>query len=115
MAVAVAWAGTAARMVKAWRHFSFLTKRKENALVGFCFVKIMVLAYAIARILKRVKTAARRRATFWRILLCWQCRQDLAQAVMSLARPSQTNLEDTIHWEASLPGCKILNERKSLF
>ncbi len=30
------------------------------------------------------------------------------QSLMSLARPLQTNLEDTIRWEASLPGCEML-------
>jgi hypothetical protein len=45
----------------------------------------------------------------WRwILACWQWRQAHIQAVMSLGSPLQTNLEDTIRREASLPGCEIL-------
>jgi hypothetical protein len=30
------------------------------------------------------------------------------QAVMSVASPLQTNLENTIHWQARLPRCEIL-------
>jgi hypothetical protein len=37
-----------------------------------------------------------------------QCRQDFAQLVTSLTRQRQTNLEDTRHREASLPGWEML-------
>ncbi len=52
-----------------------------------------------------------KRAWRW-VLDCWQLRQDLAQVLMSLERPRQTNLEEIICWEASLPGCEILCKLK---
>jgi hypothetical protein len=52
----------------------------------------------------------------WRrwILLRWQCRQDFAQLVTFLARPCQTNLEDTRHREASFPGWEMLCKCKKM-
>jgi hypothetical protein len=53
----------------------------------------------------------------WRwILLHWQCRQDFAQLVTSLARLRQTNLEDTRRQEASLPEWEMLCKcKKNVF
>ncbi len=56
----------------------------------------------------------RRQVLPW-ILPCWQCMQDLAQLVMSLESPSQTNLEDVRWREASLPGWEILCKCKKTF
>jgi hypothetical protein len=52
----------------------------------------------------------------WRwILACWQWRQACDQAVMSLASPLQTNLEDTLRQEVSLQDVKSCeNEKKCL-
>ncbi len=54
----------------------------------------------------------------WRwILLPWQCRQDFAQLITSLARLRQTNLEGTRRQEASLPGWEMLCkcQKKNVF
>ncbi len=51
---------------------------------------------------------------WWWVLDCWQWRQDLAQVLTSLERPHQTNLEEIICREASLPGCEC-KFKKHLF
>jgi hypothetical protein len=53
----------------------------------------------------------------WRwILIRWQCGQDFAQLVMSLARLCQTNLENTRRREASLTGWERLCKcKKKIF
>jgi hypothetical protein len=50
LAVAVSCAGFAAELVKVWWHFSFPKKpgTRENALVGFVAVKVVVFAHAIS-------------------------------------------------------------------
>ncbi len=48
------------------------------------------------------------------VLLGWQCRQDFALLVTLLARPRQTNLEDTRHQEAILSGWEMLCKCKKM-